>query len=213
MSITEPHIEDYLEKMTTPESEVLRFITRQTHLHQVYPRMISGSVQGKFLEMISRMIRPERILEIGTFTAYSTVCLSKGLLPHGTITTIEINPELEESILQHIEKAGIKEKVRLMIGDATQIISEMNESFDLVFIDADKEQYTEYFRAVLPAVRSGGFILADNVLWGGKVIDPEAKQDKETRGIIEFNEYIRSCQSVEVVILPLRDGISMIRKL
>lgn len=212
MEITAPEITTYIESMTTPENEVLHYITRQTWLKQIYPRMLSGHVQGKFLEMISRMIQPECVLEIGTFTAYATVCLSQGLKSGGTITTIEINAELEETIKEHISIAGIEHKVKCIIGDALQVIPQLSDSFDLVFIDADKEFYVEYFEAVVPKVKNGGFILADNVLWGGKVLD-ESSADKETAGIIRFNKYVRNYPDVETVMLPLRDGISIIRKL
>jgi len=205
-------ISQYIDEHTSDESEVLQFIARETYIHQVYPRMISGKVQGKFLDMISQMIRPQRILEIGTFTAYATVCLAQGLTENGIITTIEINPELEDRIIAHLEKAGILPKTHLIIGNAIEEIPKLTDTFDLVFIDADKEQYVEYFKSVLPLVKQGGFILADNVLWGGKVVEPQKGIDKETSGIITFNNYVLSCNEVEVVMLPLRDGVSVIRK-
>jgi caffeoyl-CoA O-methyltransferase len=212
MDITNPGIEEYIEQMSSEESEILTFITRETYLHQIYPRMISGKTQGLFLEMISRMIKPQHILEIGTFTAYATVCLAQGLAETGVITTIEINPELEDRIISHLEKAGIIKKTRIIIGDALKIIPELNDTFDLVFIDGDKEQYTDYFKAILPFVRPGGIILTDNVLWNGKVTEQLDTSDKETRGIMEFNEYVLACPDTKVVIIPLRDGVSIIRK-
>ena len=205
-------LSQYIESKTAEESEVLKFITRETYVHQVYPRMISGKVQGKFLEMISRMISPDRILEIGTFTAYATVCLAQGLTEKGIITTIEINPELEDTIVSHLEKAGILHKTRLIIGNAVEEIPRLTDTFDLVFIDADKEQYVDYFKAVLPMVKQGGFIVADNVLWGGKVVEPQTVLDKETAGIMAFNDYVVDCDEVEVVMLPLRDGVTVMRK-
>jgi caffeoyl-CoA O-methyltransferase len=212
MEIIPQPIEEYIDLMSTEESDILRHVTRETYLHQIYPKMISGKVQGKFLEMLSRMIGPERILEIGTFTAYSTVCLAQGLTTNGKLITIEKNPELEETIVKHLELAGLKQRVQVIIGDALEVIPRLSCCFDLVFIDADKEFYTEYFTVALPLVKTGGFILADNVLWSGKVIEEEAKADKETKGIIRFNNYIADCAEVENVILPIRDGISVIRK-
>ena len=206
-------LNEYLEKHTSDESDVLKFITRETYIHQIYPRMISGKIQGKFLEMMSHMIKPNHILEIGTFTAYSTVCLAQGLSENGSITTIEINPELEDRIVAHLELANIKHKTHLIIGNAIEEIPKLTDTFDLVFIDADKEQYVEYFKSVLPLVKQGGFIIADNVLWGGKVMEPQKGIDKETAGIVAFNEYVVECSEVEVVMLPLRDGVSVMRKL
>jgi caffeoyl-CoA O-methyltransferase len=205
-------LNQYLEEHTSDESEVLKYIVRETYLHQIYPRMISGKVQGKFLEMISLMIRPDRILEIGTFTAYATVCLAQGLTGNGIITTIEINPELEDTIVSHLERAGILPKTRLIIGNAVEEIPKLSDTYDLVFLDADKEQYVDYFKTVLPLVKQGGFILVDNVLWGGKVLEPQTVIDKETSGIMAFNDYVVGCDEVEVVMLPIRDGVSLIRK-
>jgi predicted O-methyltransferase YrrM len=212
MEIIHGKIEDYIHGMSSGESEVLKEIARDTFLRQIYPSMISGSVQGKLLEMFSRMICPECILEIGTFTAYSTVCLAQGLKEKGHIITIEKNAELEEIIKENIHKAGIAEKTKLFIGDAINIIPKLSCTFDLVFIDGDKEQYPEYFQVILPFVRSGGFILADNVLWGGKVVGDIRKSDKETNGITVFNQMVIESEEVENVIIPVRDGISVIRK-
>ncbi len=213
MNILNKRIEEYIRRMTTAENDILEYISRQTYLSVIYPQMISGQLQGKLLEMFSCMLRPKFILEIGTFTAYSTVCLAKGLAENGKIITIEVNPELEEHILTHIRLAGISDKTNLIIGDAINIIPNLNYSFDLVFIDGDKKQYVEYFNAVLPTVKQGGFIIADNVLWGGKVLHNKKTNDKETNGIIQFNNTVLNCQQVEVIIIPIRDGISIIRKI
>jgi len=212
MNINNSLIEEYIDKMSSDESEILASIARETYLHEIHPRMISGKVQGHFLNMISSMIKPDRILEVGTFTAYATVCLALGLSDKGKIITIEIKPELEDTIISHLEKAGIKDKTKLIIGNALEIIPKLNETFDLVFIDGDKGQYIDYFKAILPLVRPGGIILVDNVLWNGKIIDQPDTFDRETRGITDFNKYIQSCPETDVVIIPLRDGVSMIRK-
>lgn len=212
MNINNNLIEEYIDKMSSDESEILASIARETYLHEIHPRMISGKVQGHFLKMISSMIKPDRILEVGTFTAYATICLALGLSEKGKIITIEIKPELEDTIISHLEKAGIKDKTRLIIGNALEIIPELNETFDLVFIDGDKGQYIDYFKAILPLVRPGGIILADNVLWNGKIIDQPDTFDRETRGITDFNKYVQGCPETDVVIIPLRDGVSMIRK-
>jgi caffeoyl-CoA O-methyltransferase len=212
VEIVHHQIEEYIENNSSEESEVLKLITRNTFLQQVYPRMISGKLQGKFLEMFSLMMKPDKILEIGTFTAYATVCLARGLSENGSIVTIEVNAELEDTISEHIQMAGIEHKTKLIIGNALNEIPKLNELFDLVFIDGDKEQYSEYFASVLPFVKSGGYILADNVLWGGKVIEDYNLQDKETKGIMDFNRLVAGSNDVEVVMLPLRDGVSLIRK-
>lgn len=212
MEITDRKIEEYIEVMSSGESDLLRQVTRETYIHQVYPRMISGHVQGKFLEFISRIICPFRILEIGTFTAYSTICLSQGLSEGGKIITIEKNPELEDIIMKNLKRAEITEKAELIIGDALEVIPGLEGDFDLVFIDGDKEQYVEYLLQVLPLLKAEGLIMADNVLWDGKVVSPDHRNDKETEGIIRFNQFVVNSDELENVIIPLRDGLSLIRK-
>ncbi len=212
MNIINPLIWEYIEQMSSEEPEILKYITRQTFLHQIYPRMISGKVQGRFLELISRISKPVNILEIGTFTAYATICLARGLDKNGRITTIEINPELEDTILSHLEKAEIMDQTTLLIGDALELIPKLTETYDLVFIDGDKEQYTDYFKVVFPLLKKGGIILADNVLWDGKITAAPSEFDNETRGIAKFNEYVSKYPETETVIIPLRDGVSMILK-
>jgi predicted O-methyltransferase YrrM len=174
---------------------------------------MSGHLQGKFLEMISWMIRPERVLEIGTYTGYSAICLASGLSENGLIHTIEVNQELEDFIKRYIKKAGLTGKINIHIGNALEIIPRLDETFDLVFIDADKENYLNYYNLVFEKVRKGGFILADNALWNGKVVESNKKPDKETEGIIEFNDFVRNDKRVENVLLPLRDGVMIVRKL
>ncbi len=205
-------LEKYIEKFTSNESEDLRFLDRETNLKTTMPRMLSGKVQGKFLEMISLMINPKRILEIGTFTGYSAICLAVGLDADGKIYTIESNEEFEDIIRKYIDKSGSKNKIDLIIGDAIIEIPKLNQIFDLVFIDANKEQYIQYYNLVKTKLKSGGFILADNVLWGGKVFDSKAS-NKETTSIQAFNNYVKQDSEVEQVMIPLRDGLMLIRKL
>jgi len=205
-------LDAYAESLTTPESGLLNRIHRQTFLQTPYPRMLSGHLQGAFLRMLSQMIRPARILEIGTFTGYSAICLAEGMPDDGLLETIEINPELEEMLVQNFEAAGLTHKTRLLIGDALTCIRELDGPYDLVFLDADKEQYEAYYSLVFDKVKSGGFILVDNVLWGGKVIQPVAPGDKETKAILAFNERIREDERVESVVLPFRDGLMLLRK-
>lgn len=200
----------YCESHSSPETEVLQRLTRETHLTQVYPRMLTGHLQGTFLRLVTAMLQPRRILEIGTFTGYSAICM--GSSGGGVLHTIEINPELEPIIRKYIAEAGLTDIVRLHIGDAVQIIPMLEETWDLVYIDADKPSYLKYYDLVLPRVRPGGFILADNALWDGRVLDPAAT-DKDTRGIIEFNDFVMNDESVENVLLPVRDGIMLIKKL
>jgi caffeoyl-CoA O-methyltransferase len=210
---TEADINKYAEDFSTEESSVLKKLNRETHLKILYPRMLSGKLQGNFLKMISCMIQPSAILEIGTYTGYSAICLSSGLKDKGMLHTIEINPELEEMICRYFKEEGISDKTKLHIGNAIEIIPTINATFDLVFIDADKENYLNYYKLVFDKVRKGGFILADNVLWGGKVLKGISTVDKETIGIKEFNEFVIKDKRVENMLLPLRDGLMLIRKL
>jgi len=201
---------DYITACSSSEDPVLSELYRETHSKVLYPRMISGHLQGKLLEFLSRMIQPANILEIGTFTGYSALCLAKGLKPGRKLHTIEINDELQPVIDKYIRKAGLQENVILHSGDARKIIPKLKEKFDLVFIDGDKEQYLDYYKAAFGQTRTGGYIIADNVLWNGKVIFPS--KDKETNGIIEFNEFVKKDDRVDKLILPFRDGLMLIRK-
>lgn len=209
----EQQIEKYIENHTTPEGEVMKQLNRETHLKTYYPNMLSGAVQGKFLEMVSWMVRPKRILEVGTFTAYSAIALAKGLTEGGKLITIEVDEEMETFIRKFINKSGTGDKIELFMGNALEIIPGLEESFDLVFIDANKEQYVEYFELSLAKLKQGGFILVDNVLWKGKVLEDDSKSDKETKGIKAFNEHVKSDSRVEQVILSIRDGLMLCRKL
>ncbi len=205
-------LEEYIEDHISPVDDVLNELYRQTHLETLFSNMVSGPVQGKFLEMISKMLQAECILEIGTFTGYSAICLAKGLKKGGKVHTIEKNDELEEMALHYFEKAGMKEQIIHHIGDAFDIIPEIDEIFDLVFIDAHKPEYIKYYKAVFDKVRSGGYIVADNVLWYGKVIEEIKDNDPDTKGIIAFNNYVQNDPNVENMILPLRDGLMLIKK-
>jgi caffeoyl-CoA O-methyltransferase len=209
----DPHIEEYIENYTTMEPELLYELRRKTFLHTPYPRMLSGHVQGQFLRMISRMIRPERILEIGTFTGYSAICLAGGLAPGGKLHTIEADPSYAEIAREYFGKANLENRIVLHDGDALEIIPLLNETFDLVYIDAAKEHYSDYYNAVFEKVKPGGFILADNALWDGRVLEGESAKDPDTIGIISFNAEIHQDVRVENVLLSIRDGIMLIRKL
>lgn len=211
-------LNDYIEKHTSPESETLSFITRDTHLNVLNPHMLSGQVQGRLLSMWSRMIRPKRILELGTFTGYSALCLAEGVDEAGQLVTIEHNDELEDTIRRNLAFAPEGKKIKLLIGDAKEILSERNEiirdnSFDLVFIDADKREYTAYLDLVYPLVPVGGWMIADNTLWDGHIIDPAYDKDKQTIGLRAFNDYLAQDERFEQVILPIRDGLTLIHKI
>ena len=210
-------LDEYISAHSSPENAVLEAITRDTHVHVLNPHMLSGHVQGRVLSMISHMIRPSRILELGTFTGYSALCMAEGLAEGGQLVTIEHNDELEETIRRNISRSPLGEKIELVIGDAKEILSTLNFQlstlFDLVFIDADKREYCAYLEAVYPLVPVGGFILADNTLWDGHIIDPAYDKDKQTLGLRAFNEKLKEDDRFEQVILPLRDGLTMIRKI
>ncbi len=214
MDFTNVELEKYIINNINEEDELLQEITRETHIKTMHPRMLSGHIQGKILEMISYMISPKNILEIGTFTGYSAICLAKGLPEKGKLTTIEVNDELEKFTRNFFKKYENSNKIDFVIGDALKIIPKLNIEFDLVFIDGEKSSYTKYYQACLPKLKQGGFILADNTLWSGKVLDKNIKNnDYFTKGIIEFNEFIKTDNRVDKVILPIRDGITILRKL
>lgn len=211
MDLINPDIQQYAEQHTSDESLLLKKVNRETHAQVMMPRMLSGHLQGRLLAMLSRMVRPKHILEIGTYTGYSAICLAEGLEPNGTLVTIDINEELEDRVRQSFAEAGMQNQVDFRIGNAADIIPTLQQNFDLVFIDADKENYSRYFDLVIDRVNLNGYILADNVLWSGKVLNP--KPDKDTRAIIEFNNKVHADARVENVLLPIRDGIMMIRKI
>ena len=212
-------LSEYIEQHSSPESDVLQKITRSTHLEVINPRMSSGHVQGRVLSMISQMIHPERILELGTFTGYSALCLAEGLTDNGTLITIEHNDEMEDSIRRNLALSPLGEKIELVIGDAKEELRRLDERreakgavlFDLAFIDADKKEYSDYLDLVLPLMRPGGWILADNTLWDGHIIDPAYDKDKQTLALRAFNDKVAADNRLEKVILPLRDGLTIIR--
>ncbi len=205
-------LEDYLHSHSSPEDPLLEDLYRQTHIRFINPNMVSGHLQGRLLGLISEMINPVSILEIGTFTGYSAICLAKGLQPHGHLITIDPNDELEEFSSSYFRKAGVDDRIIRITGRAQDIIPGLKETFDLVYIDGDKREYCEYYEMVIDKTKHGGFILADNVLWGEKVLDKKTK-DPQTKGIIEFNEMIRNQKNIENIILHVRDGLMIIRKL
>lgn len=203
----------YITEHSSDQTEALAWIQRQTNIRTNHARMLSGAVQGRFLTMLTEMIRPHDILEIGTFTGYSAVCLASGLEAGGHLDTLEINDELEDLIIEGFEKAGLADRITLHIGDAKEILDRLKDRcYDLVFIDANKREYCDYYRAVFDMVRPGGYILADNVLWDGKVCQDPMPQDRQTQGIAAFNDMVKADQRVESVILPVRDGLNIIRK-
>lgn len=205
-------ITEYAVSVGSEELPVLAALDRETHLKVLNPRMLSGHLQGNLLQMISKMIQPSYILEIGTYTGYSAICLAQGLADKGKLITIDINEELEEMVHRYIKIAALEDKIDMHLGHALDIIPTLDYVFDLVFIDADKENYANYYQLVIDKVRPGGYIIADNVLWDGKVLHPEKHTDAETVGIIEFNNLIKADKRVEKVLLPIRDGLFVIRK-
>ena len=205
--------EQYIHRLTTGENDLLTRLERETFQKIVHPRMLSGHSLGIMLQMISHMIKPRRILEVGTYTGYGSICLAQGLTVDGIMHTREVNVELEEMIDRYLTEAGLKGKVLTHFGDALEIIPTLEETFDLVFIDAAKEQYLDYYRQAIGKVRHGGFILADNILWDGKVLEPDNNKDKETQALIEFARFVHQDDRVEKTILPVRDGLMLIRKI
>lgn len=212
MDLIHPQIQEYAERYSTPEDDLLREINQFTYAHHKEPHMLSGHLQGKVLEMISHMIRPMRILEIGTFTGYSAICLAKGLQPGGQLHTIELR-EADASIARgYFDRASFASQIILHTGNALDIVPSLEEDWDLVFIDADKPAYIEYFKLVLPKVRRNGFILADNIFFHGEVLENEPK-GKSAKGVQKFNEFIQNRTDVDKCVLTLRDGLYLIRKI
>ena len=204
-------IQEYAEKFTSSEPAVLADLNRETWLKVLYPRMLSGHLQGRALSFFSKMLRPRRILEVGTYTGYSAICMAEGLTADGLLITIDIDPSLEQYILPSVQKAGMQDKIKFIAGDAGKVISTLDETFDLVFLDADKENYVNYYKMVMPKMRPGAVLLADNVLWSGNVLDASTT-DKETKGLQEFARMVAGDSTVDHVLLPVRDGIMMVMK-
>ena len=205
-------LDDYILNHIDVEPPLLTALYRKAHIDLLRPRMIAGHLQGRILKMLVRMMYPQRILEIGTYTGYATLCLAEGLSEGGEIHTIEIDDEMEDFIRDQLEQSDLKEKIHLHIGDALEIIPKLEGHFDLVFIDADKRDYCDYYNLVFDKTREGGIILADNTLWNGKVLEEPHTNDQQTYGIMRFNEMIAKDKRIEKVILPLRDGLTIIYK-
>lgn len=203
-------LQQLLLRYCEPESELLQQIDRETNLKVLMPRMLSGHYQGRVLSMLSKMVSPTRILEIGTFTGYATLCLTEGLRPEGLIFTLDINMELEDMVRKNFAQSSYHSQINYILGDATETVNTLDEVFDLVFIDADKKNNGTYYDLVFDKIRPGGMVIVDNVLWSGKVLGNQ--QDKDTRNIITFNDKIAADDRVEKLILPVRDGLFIIRK-
>ena len=204
-------IEKYIGSHSEDEPELLRQLTRETHLKVVQPRMITGHYQGRILALLSKIIAPKNILEIGTYTGYSALCLAEGLPADGSLHTIEINEELSDLQRKYFDQSPFGKQIMQYVGDALKIIPQMDITFDLVFIDAEKKKYNAYLDAVLPKVRSGSIILSDNVLWSGKVVEPLQKSDKATEALLTYNKRLKDDSQLETVILPVRDGLTLSR--
>jgi predicted O-methyltransferase YrrM len=213
MDIDNRNLEDYILAHIDPEEPILSRLDHETNIKTINPRMLSGHLQGKILTMFCHMIHPMKVLEIGTFTGYSAICLARGLEQDGKIISIEKNDELESLIRKYFAAAGVEDRIDLRIGDASQIIPSLEGPFDLVFIDADKREYLNHFNLIFPKIAMGGYIIADNVLWSGKVAEAPKSSDAQTIGIMKFNDAIATDSRIEKVILPLRDGMTIMRKI
>lgn len=213
MEFLPPEIDQYACEHTQEESALLKKINRDTHAKVLKPRMLSGNLQGRLLAAISHMMKPSRILEIGTYTGYSALCLAEGLAENGKIVTLDINEELETMVRGYIKEAGMESRIDYRIGDAAVLLPELKEEWDLVFIDADKINYRNYYDLVFDSVKKDGFIIADNVLWSGKIVPQEGKKiDKDTQALLDFNDFVHQDPRVENVLLPVRDGLMILRK-
>jgi caffeoyl-CoA O-methyltransferase len=212
MNFISDELDEYAVNHTSEETDLLYRLNRETNLTVLQPRMLSGHFQGRFLSMLSKMIRPKRILEIGTYTGYSALCFLEGLSEDGKIVTIDINHELEDLVRKYFDESGRGEQIDFRIGNALEIVPTLTEQFDIVFIDADKENYVNYYNLIFDKVSPGGYIIADNVLWSGKVLDHPEKMDLDTKILTEFNAMVQSDQRVENILLPIRDGLMVARK-
>jgi len=210
MNFFPEQLDQFTSAHTKQPNSVLQELERETYAKIYMPQIVSGHVQGRFLSMISKLVKPKNVLEIGTFTGYSALCLSEGLAEGGIVYTIDVNEELENMVRSFFEKAGASQKIKYLIGNAVELIPTLNVQFDIVFIDADKENYSCYYDLVFDKLRSGGVILADNVLWSGKVV--EENQDEETKALVAFSDKIQNDDRVENILLTIRDGVMMVRK-
>jgi len=212
MEFIDSNLDKYVVEHTSLENDLLKKIQRETHLNVLQPRMLSGPFQGRFLSLISSLVQPNKILEIGTYTGYSALCLAEGLSKSGTLITIDINDELEERVKGYFQESSFADQLTLKIGPALSIIPQLEHDFDLVFIDADKKNYINYYKEIFPKVKVGGMIIADNVLWSGKVVDQDA-QDPDTQLLRYFNLMIQEDARVSNILLPIRDGLMLVRKI
>ncbi|WP_209406104.1 O-methyltransferase [Pseudozobellia sp. WGM2] len=213
MHFLSPVLENYIQSNSEDEPKILQELTRETHLKILRPRMLTGHFQGRVLSMLSKIIAPKNILEIGTYTGYSAICLAEGMQPDGQLHTIDINEELQDIQRKYFDKSGYGSQISQHTGDAKSIIPKLDITFDLVFIDAEKKDYPEYFELVLEKTRPGSVILSDNVLWSGKVVEPVDKKDKVTPILLNYNKILKEDKRVETVLLPVRDGLTLTRVL
>lgn len=207
MNFLSADLENYIEQHSEAENALLKKLNRDTYAHVLAPRMLSGHLQGRVLAMLSRMIKPKRILELGTYTGYSALCLAEGLTADGTLHTIDVNEELYDMVKSYVDASPFKDKIKLYSGNAITLIPQFDFDFDLVFIDADKENYCNYFDLIIDKIAIGGYIIADNVLWSGNVIKPEGQRDDETENLIAFNEKVNKDERVRNVLFGIRDGL------
>lgn len=212
MDFLDEKIEEYVNQHSSPEPELLARLNRETHLKILQPRMLSGHLQGRVLSMLMKMIRPQRILEIGTYTGYSALCMAEGLAQAGELHSIDINEELTDFVQKYVNEAGHQDEIKLHVGNALEIIPLLKEDWDVVFIDADKNNYINYYNLLIDKLKSGSYIIADNVLWSGKVIEDYNQQDEDTKTLIDFNKMIQKDERVENVLFPIRDGLMVLRK-
>jgi predicted O-methyltransferase YrrM len=212
MEFIDPKLEQYAAAHTVPEDQLLKKINRETYAEVLMPRMLSGHIQGRILSSFSKMIKPQNILEIGTYTGYSALCLAEGLQPNGRLITIDINDELENRVRRYFSESAFASQIDFRIGNAVKILPQLRETFDLVFIDADKINYYTYYEMIVEHVPSGGFIIADNVLWSAKVLMKETEMDEDTLAIHKFNEKVASDPRVNCVLFPVRDGLMVMQK-
>ncbi len=213
MEFLDPKLEDYVQRFSENEPEILAELNRETHLKVLQPRMLAGHLQGRVLSMLTHMIRPKRILEVGTYTGYSAICFSEGLAEGGQIHTIDINEELQAIQDKYFEKAGITAQVKRHVGDALEIIPKLDEDWDIVFLDADKENYPNYYDLVIDKMKPGSYVIADNVLWSGKILDKPGDMDQETKSLYEYSKKVTEDPRVQNVLFPIRDGLQISRKL
>lgn len=212
MNFLDRSLEDYSKAHSSPEPDYLRELRRATHRQALRPRMLSGPLQGRFLAQLSQLLQPRRILEIGTYTGYSALCLAEGLAPEGELHTIELKEELASMAQTYFRRAGMEDRIHQHVGKAAAVIPELGQTWDLIFVDADKENYLQYYKLSLEQLRPGGLFIADNVLWSGKVTQPAAPTDRHTQALQEFNQEVHEDERVNNLLLPLRDGLMLLRK-